>query len=126
MTNFEHIKNSFTEIDLAYCMFPHDVKRDYQPRLFFDKIFGVYDKWACSVSQNLGNMAKGTYSNDRVVTEDPSIWSFHMWMYPSGAWKDSGRTRIVSFSQWLNMQYKPEEWEEDKDKILNNTCINEK
>lgn len=113
MTNFEYIKQNLTELDLAYYEFPYAMNNKYRPELFSDKIFEVYDRWARRASSNYGNTAKGTYSDGRVIKEDPSIWSFRMWMYPNGSWRASGRTRMVSFSQWLNMQYKPEEWEPD-------------
>jgi len=116
MTNFEYIKYNLTELDLAYYEFPHSLPIEDRPELFSDKIYGVFDKWACSCTSNSGNMMKGCTSGGRVIKENPSIWAWERWYCSDGEWSKLGRNRIVAFSQWLSMPYRAKEWEEDKDR----------
>ena len=114
MTNFEYIKQHFTELDLAYYEFPYAQPIKNRPRLFSDKIYGAFSKWAESCSSNHGNMAKGCKSgDDHIIEENPSIWAWEKWHYPDGKWRKSGRNNVVAFQVWLSMQYKPDEWEKD-------------
>ena len=107
MTNFEYIKENLTELDLTVYFRPYDKDR---PPLFSEKIYGAWRKWAESTSTNHGNMAKGVYSGDTVINENPSIWAWEKWWYPDDTWSNSGRNYRVSFLVWLSKQYDPDDW----------------
>ena len=114
MTNFEYIKQNLTELDLASYVFPHDIGAKDRPSLFSEKIYSAWRKWAESISSNHGNMAKGKHGN-REIKENPSFWAWRSWYYPDGKWRNSGRTRTVSFLVWLSKQYDSEDWEDGED-----------
>lgn len=108
MTNFEYIKSTMTERDLAEAVTKHIA---WTPWIL--KMRHAFGKWAESTSSNHGNMAKGCVSGDHVIEENPSIWAWEQWHYPDGTWRKSGRTRVVAFQVWLSEQYNPEDWDED-------------
>lgn len=110
MTNFEYIKSTMTERDLAEAVTKHIA---WTPWIL--KIRYAFDKWAESTSSNHGNMAKGLWYNDREIKENPSIWAWEIWHYPDGTTKKMGRPPMVAFQVWLAAQYNPEDWDEDWD-----------
>ncbi len=109
MTNAEYIISRISDIDIAKCM---TELRHYDT--IFESAYHAWRRWAISVSPNIGNMAKGRYTNS-FTTNNPSIWAFENWYYPDGIWRKSGRTNNVSVQVWLTMQYNPDEWSEKDD-----------
>ena len=109
MTNFEYIKRHMTDVDFAYFM--TDLPFTKLKPCFVEKVYAAWSKWAKSVSNNHGNMAKGNHGNT-TIKENPSVWYWERWCMPDGSWKRMGRTQSVSIQVWLSKQYDATDWQE--------------